>query len=1101
MASTFSSSLSQRSHPPTPLSISITSARSTPPRNLTPRTLTPRSLTPRKKELIKTFLAENNLNDDCELILKNIEPLLNSIHDMGNSYFPMELLWLLCRPSFGDSDQQTPEFLTAIDLLESNHILVSHSDNEYFEFKSISIFHEVATDQSQWDDYYLYWATKLSHLNQRVYSKDLADVLNKFNLFQNHYQKLISYLSQTQNSSTERTDTIRELGRILGGNVGRICGIVLQSTSAFEFTRSLLHICQPPSLDEMRKDRHVASYLFDIGHPASKVPQPTAAYVGAILEYAHYLRLLQCTLPKVLDYLYDAAFQSTLLLRSDESWRLHLESLLQIAMTQHEQFDRPTGQETKTVTTALSENVEYLYLEVITKCENAPRGIQPEPECVILLSRAQASLALLYASLERYEESALLFSKSLANKRLILPETHPFIAETYYFQAYLHRDQGSYELARECYDMALNTFIVSYPETSFWIARCYVGLGLVDDDQGDDETALVNYAKGIDIYRNQIQPHFLPAADVYMNIGALLLSKDRLSDAEEAYQLALSIYQHYFNSIPSHPDILAAEKAYAELHPSEPEDHSESVNTKKDKVNLSINLGFQSPREDSCVLANNYFQRGVHTSFPESVGFLTIQGLLMENHEFYADAELAYRDALEICRQVERIEIDEEHVRKEKAKEVRRMKRLRRLEEEKRHEMSHSTKEEGSQSTAAQDRTNSEPSDDGQEEVEENENQYVVTTASHYIAFLLYRLAGILEEVHRSDQSSNGQGTTKSGVSPLSSTGEVVTLKLILSLYEEALNISRFVLGEESLLVADTLVKLGQLHCYEDEIVDLTMSDHLLDESLTIYSLIWRSDSHRDIFETKYLLARTLSLQGNYSEANEICQEIIDGYQFMHSHLSQNAIPSSPSLSLFQSSSLTPETSQSLEERLVVHTDLANSLNNYANLLQEQSNYSQAEKFYRLSLNLYLSIYSADLLAANSRHRSSSRYDQSAGDLSFVDDKVSLVAHPLVARAYNNLGSLYDDMNDHNSAKEMYEKALSILSEIHGTEGHPQIAIVAINLASLLTSEGLNDDAKSLYEIALAIYRDKYGENHSSVQETLLLLEKAESKPSLCAIQ
>jgi tetratricopeptide (TPR) repeat protein len=181
-----------------------------------------------------------------------------------------------------------------------------------------------------------------------------------------------------------------------------------------------------------------------------------------------------------------------------------------------------------------------------------------------------------------------------------------------------------------------------------------------------------------------------------------------------------------------------------------------------------------------------------------------------------------------------------------------------------------------------------------------------------------------------------------------------------------------------------------------------------------------------------------------------------------------------------------------------VHTEVANALNNYANLLQEQANYPLAEKYYRLSLNIYLRIYSADLLA---NPATALKFGAAAGDVSVVDEKGGLVAHPLIARAYNNLGSLYDDMNNRHSAREMYEKALSILSELYSTEGHPQIAIVAINLASLLTSEGLTQDAKALYEIALAIYRDKYGEHHPSVKDTLLLLEKAETKPSLCVVQ
>lgn len=1047
----------------------------------TPRASTPRSLTSRKKEILLGYLQEYHLDEKSEHLLRHIEPLLrdnpggprNTDHGRG-SFFPLELLWILCRSSFGDTSDPSPEFLTLLEDLQSKSLIYESNDGLY-ELKSDKLFDEIQSDVSQWNDYYSYWAQSLITLNQGIYTKDISEMIQRYQRFQNHYEKLMTMIRHSDRQSPD--DFLRDLGGYLGGHVGRICDLVVDPSIAYEFTQAIYELCLPPSMEDMTKHHPSPStYLLNSGYPVAKVPQPTISYVGAIIEYASYIRLLKHTLPKVLDLYYNASLFSLFVLRNDESWRLNMESLLQIAITQHEQYDRLTGQETPAVSSALSENVEYLYLEIISKCESAPRGIQPDREVFILLSRAQAHLALLYATFERYEESTLLLFKSLANKKLVLPETHPFIAETYFYQAYLHRDQGNYESARECYDIALNIFQIAYPPSSVWIAKCYVGIGLIDDDEGNDETALVHYAKGVEIYQKYIQPRYLPTADVFMNIGALLNSQGRYVDALEAYESALEIYKYYFLSIPTHPDIVSAEKACHELRLKLREGDSGAV-VADDKPSSQLN--FPQPSED-CVIPVQYFQRGYHTSFPESVCFLATQALLMENHEFYADAEVAYRDALEICRRVESAEIESELLRREKQAELRKAKNMQSQQQK--------------QSLYVQTEEDDESPVEDQEEDEDDESakKYTVTSASPYIAYLLQRIAGILEEVYRSDADSKDKNLISSTApqSPLTSTGEIVTLQLILSLYEESLMISRLTIGEESLLVADVLVKLGQVYCYEDEVVDLTMSDHLLDEALTIYSLIWRSDDHRDIFETKYLLARTVSLQGNYTEANQICEEIIEGYQLMHSHLAPAPFLSSPSRSLFSS-----DDSLSLEDKLAVHTDLANSLNNYANILQEQANYPLAEKYYRISLNIYHRIYSADL-----RTEPTSKLSHSA-NISFVDNEASLVAHPLIARAYNNLGSLYDDMNDHTSAKEMYEKALAILSELYSTEGHPQIAIVAINLASLLSSESLNDEAKALYEIALAIYRDKYGENHPSVKETLLLLEKADTKQSMCLIQ
>lgn len=1123
-------------------------------------------------------IDEAQLFQLSESILENIQPLLISS-------FELDLLWLLSKDSFNNEEYPSPLFLSSIDLLQSKDLLYFNENNSTLEFKTNNnLLNNIQTNSEKWKIYYFYWANSLIKLNEKVYTNEINQIIEKYQLFKQHYLQFIThFLSNEIISLHLNKDELLEIAQLLGGKIGRICTIVLEPSLVLQFTKRILDLCQPlPFNETFKKSKDFIT---------SKVTVPDVCYVGAIIEYTQSLRFMKSTLLTVLNCFYNAAFLSSLLPRTLESWKLHTESLYYIASTQHEQFDRPTGSETNIFQTAISENIEHLYKEVINKCENSPRGLIPDPESIILLSRAQTSLAILYTSFERFEEANLLFSKSLTNKKLIVSDTHPFAAETYYYQACLYRDQGQYDLAREKYDLALNSFHVAYLSSSYWIGRCYVGIGILDDDKGDEEISLINYAKGIEIYQQYIHKYYLPAADVYMNIGALLTSKQRYTDSMEAYQSAYTIYYAYFHSHLNHPDLLAAKKGILDLRNK----ISNNENQKDDEEIL-----FETLKSDiifeNVTIPNNYFHRHVHIDFPNAISFLCVQGLLMESHEFYNDAELAYRDALDLCKKVEILEIETQIKEEEqetqkllKREELLKLNQVKQIENEKDliepiefnnniniltetnddHTNNYKDDKNDKNDNLGNeiDENNQENEDQNEQNQNNNENneiiieekKYYITSASHYIAYIIYRLAGVLEEIKKSQEEFEGSKDSNSYQSnennnnnnenninnnsassqllskqPISASGLAIDIKLIISLYEESLSICRLAIGEESFQVADNLVKLGQLYCFEDSIFDLTLSDNLYDEAITIYGLVWKSEYHRDILETKYLLSRTVLMQGNYQEANELCQECIDGYHILYSHLSPSILPSlslsSPSLSLQSSNS----SSKSLDQ-LAIHTDVANALNNYGNLLQEESNFIESEKYYKASLEMYIQIYSHDIITTSASYNSSllssqpkttqlnsiennnnnkvpispksSNKPNLSSPSSTTTSSISTISlqqflpNPLIARGYNNLGSLYDDMNDFYRAKEMYEKALSVLSELYSVEGHPQIAIVATNLGSLLVSEGLVNDAKPLYEIALAIYRDKYDENHPSVKEILLLIEKTERKQNLCIIQ
>ena len=88
--------------------------------------------------------------------------------------------------------------------------------------------------------------------------------------------------------------------------------------------------------------------------------------------------------------------------------------------------------------------------------------------------------------------------------------------------------------------------------------------------------------------------------------------------------------------------------------------------------------------------------------------------------------------------------------------------------------------------------------------------------------------------------------------------------------------------------------------------------------------------------------------------------------------------------------------------------------------------------------------------------------------------------HSKVAASYDNLGTVYQDLGKHNQAKEHYEKALNIRRTIYG-EQHSDVAGSYNNLGIVYRGLGQHNQAKEHHEKALNIRRTIYGEQHSKV--------------------
>ncbi|WP_242589548.1 CHAT domain-containing tetratricopeptide repeat protein [Corallococcus macrosporus] len=133
-------------------------------------------------------------------------------------------------------------------------------------------------------------------------------------------------------------------------------------------------------------------------------------------------------------------------------------------------------------------------------------------------------------------------------------------------------------------------------------------------------------------------------------------------------------------------------------------------------------------------------------------------------------------------------------------------------------------------------------------------------------------------------------------------------------------------------------------------------------------------------------------------------------------------------------------------------TAVAESLDNLANLYQEQGLYSRAEPLYVRALGLWEETFGKD--------------------------------HPAFADSLNNLALLYRQQGLYGQAEPLYVRALALREAALGGS-HPHVAASLSNLATLYQDQGLYGQAEPLYVRALAIRETTLGRNHPSVAASL----------------
>ncbi|MBD2429177.1 tetratricopeptide repeat protein [Phormidium sp. FACHB-1136] len=176
------------------------------------------------------------------------------------------------------------------------------------------------------------------------------------------------------------------------------------------------------------------------------------------------------------------------------------------------------------------------------------------------------------------------------------------------------------------------------------------------------------------------------------------------------------------------------------------------------------------------------------------------------------------------------------------------------------------------------------------------------------------------------------------------------------------------------------------------------------------------------------------------------------------------------------------------------HPDVAQSLNNLAELYRSQGRYKEAETLFQQALAIrreQLSDSHPDVAQSLNNlaglYRSQGRYREAEP---FLREALMILreqfgdSHPDVAQSLNNLAVLHQEQGRYGEAETLLQQALAIRREQLG-ESHLSVATSLLNLAGLYQAQGLLHEAETLLQQALVIYREQLGENHPSVATSI----------------
>jgi len=251
---------------------------------------------------------------------------------------------------------------------------------------------------------------------------------------------------------------------------------------------------------------------------------------------------------------------------------------------------------------------------------------------------------------------------------------------------------------------------------------------------------------------------------------------------------------------------------------------------------------------------------------------------------------------------------------------------------------------------------------------------------------------------------------------------------------------------------------------------------------------------HPDVATSIDHIAYIYRLQGDYSEAELLCKQVLEMRQCLLGAEAPQVADSLNQLAILYNLQGNDKEAEALykqalemRQRLLgsQHPDVADSFNNLAYLYLSQERYVEAESLFEQAITLYKCTRGeihlaiglnnlARLYDAQGRYAEAEPLYTQALE---IFKQLLGEEHPDVATCLNNLAFIYAQQGHQAEAETMYIHALEMRQKLLGGE-HPDIAISLNDLAKLYASLKRYAEAEQLYLRALAIFEKKLGKEH-----------------------
>ncbi|MBL1215240.1 MAG: serine/threonine protein kinase [Ignavibacteriae bacterium] len=325
-----------------------------------------------------------------------------------------------------------------------------------------------------------------------------------------------------------------------------------------------------------------------------------------------------------------------------------------------------------------------------------------------------------------------------------------------------------------------------------------------------------------------------------------------------------------------------------------------------------------------------------------------------------------------------------------------------------------------------------------------------------------------------------------------------------LNMYQNSLEIRRYLFGEQGLEVAESYSNIGNLSRLRGE---YSYADSVYRLSLSIYSEDDYSDKEKSASAITGL-AFVINDLGKYEEADSLYRI---GLQLQEQVLGKNHPDVGVTLTnmaLVQHEMGNYQESEELYKRAVkihretlgpIHPELSNTLYNYALLLKDLSKLDEAEKLHR-------EVLAADRKLFGEEHPNvayslrglahileiTNRKDEAIEMMEEVlRIRIKLLGedHPDVGQGLKSLGRVEHSINNFKKAEELYKDALKIFIDTGGKE-NPNVAQTIGNLGWLYFDKGEYQKSENYLDSAYKMKKKIYGYDHFSTAIAILQLSR-----------